>query len=104
MRDFYNSAPVVFCSIPRTLASLAFLRSYTCWDELEGNPFKSWKQYPWREKKSFSLGRVRGEGGVTPLVAVESEGNMENLILWRQPEEEDVWGLDLFLWEHRGPE
>lgn len=95
--------PCWFCSAPRTPASLAFVHYCTCWDELEGNPFKCWEQCPCG-KKSFSPGRVKGEGGVTPLVAVEAESNMENSILWRHPKEEDVGGLDLFLWEHRGPE
>lgn len=36
-----------------------------------------------------SLGQVKG-GGVAPRVAVEAESNMENSMLWRQPEEEDI--------------
>lgn len=57
------------------------------------------------KKKVFSPGRVKGEGGVTPLVAVESEGNMKNLILWRQRQEDDVWGaLIYFCGSTEGPE
>jgi len=45
-----------------------------------------------------------GECAVSPLVAVEAEGNIENSILWRHPEEEDIGGLDLFVWEQGGAE
>lgn len=35
------------------------------------------------------MGQVKG-GWVAPRVAVEAESNMENSMLWRQPEEEDI--------------
>jgi len=46
---------------------LAFVPDSTCWDELEGNPFKSYEQYPpGKKSRGFSPGQVKGEGGVIP--------------------------------------
>lgn len=72
-------------------AFLAFEHLYTCWDELEDNPFKCQEQYPSGNKK-FLPRSGQGRGWCCPPVAVEAETNMENSILWRQREEEDVGG------------
>lgn len=72
-------------------AFLAFVHWYTCWDELEDNPFKCREQYPSGNKK-FLPRSGQGRGRCCPPVAVEAETNMENSILWRQREEEDVGG------------
>lgn len=44
------------------------------------------------EKKKFLPGSGHGGRAVSFPVAVEAESNMENSILWRHPEEEDVGG------------
>lgn len=54
-----------FCSAPNTPASLAFVHYYTRWDELEGNPFKCWEQYPCG-KKEFLPGSGQGRGWCHP--------------------------------------
>lgn len=91
------------CWLALSPALLAFAHWYTCWDELEDNPFKCREQYPSGKNRVSAQVRSR-ERVVLPPVAVEAETNMENSILWRQREEEDVGGLDLFLWECKGPE
>lgn len=76
-------------------AFLAFVHWYTCWDELEDNPFKCREQYPSGNKK-FLPRSGQGRGWCCPPVAVEAETNMENSILWRQREEEDVGGVLIY--------
>lgn len=95
--------PCWFCSAPRTPASLAFVHYCTCWDELEGNPFKCWEQCPCG-KKSFSPGRVKGEGGVTPWLLWKQRVTWKTQFSDVIPRRKMLGGLDLFLWEHRGPE
>lgn len=84
---------VLFCTSDWGLLGFCTLLHMLRW--IRGQSIQVWRTMPlW--KKSFSPGRVKGEGGVTPLVAVEAEGNMENSILWRHPKEEDVGALIYF--------
>lgn len=59
--------PCWFCSATQTPASLAFVHYYTCWGWIRGQSIQVWGTIPpWKKKKSFSPGQVKGEGGVTP--------------------------------------
>lgn len=74
--------------LSQPLLSLAFVHCYPCPDELVES-IQVLGTIPFREGGGVSLGQVKG-GWVAPRVAVEAESNMENSMLWRQPEEEDI--------------
>lgn len=73
--------------LSQPLLSLAFVHCYPCPDELVES-IQVLGTIPFRGG-GVSLGQVKG-GWVAPRVAVEAESNMENSMLWRQPEEEDI--------------
>lgn len=85
----YSSGPVGFV-LPFPVF-LGFCTQVHMLRWIRGQSIQVWQQYT-SGKKGFSPGQVKGAGGVTPLVAVEAETNMENSILWRHPKEEDVGG------------
>ena len=45
---------------------------------------------PLQKEKELLGGSGQGGRAVSPRVAVEAESNMENSILWRHQEEEDI--------------